>query len=436
MVPHTTGTAATRADVPLTPDAPLSSKELTWMAYDIGNSAFVLLTTAVAPIYAQGLIKAAGHEDIVSVWGYTQTAAALIAALLMPILGTLADVEGQKIRFYIGFTGTAILVCAAMALPLAWLAFLGFYVIARICLNASMTFYDSMLVDTTSTARMNKISAYGYAAGYIGSVIPFIACLALIMLGPDTLGISQNVATRISFALTALWWLAFTIPLVRSYHQRHFRVPADQARTALRGTFSELAATLRALAKNRTLLFFMIAFFFYIDAVNTVISMSTSYGTQLGISSTQMVIALLVTQFVAFPSTIAYGKISARVGARPMIIASVLAYLAIVFFAAFFLHSSTEFWVLAVLVGLFQGGIQALSRSYYGSLIPKERANEYYGFFDIFGKTASVLGTFLVATITTLTHNASLGVLSIGALLVLALIFLLLPSGRKAKSHA
>lgn len=435
MVPLTRSKAAGEADMPLTPDAPLSSKERKWMAYDIGNSAFVLLTTAVAPIYAQGLMKAAGHEDIVSVWGYTQTAAALVAAVLMPILGTLADVEGKKIRFYIGFTGTAILACAAMALPLAWLPFLVFYVIARIGLNASMTFYDSMLVDTTSTARMNKVSAYGYAAGYIGSVIPFIACLALIMFGPDALGISPSLATRISFALTALWWLAFTIPLVRSYRQRNFRVPASQARAAMRGTFAELGGTLKALAKNRTLLYFMIAFFFYIDAVNTVISMSTSYGTQLGIGSTQMVIALLVTQFVAFPSTIAYGRISSRVGARPMIIASVLAYIGIVFFAAFFLRSATEFWILAVLVGLFQGGIQALSRSYYGSLIPKERANEYYGFFDIFGKTASVLGTFLVATITTLTHNASLGVLSIGVLLVLALLFFLLPSGEKVNSH-
>ena len=169
----------------------------------------------------------------------------------------------------------------------------------------------------------------------------------------------------------------------------------------------------------------MIAFFFYIDAVNTVISMSTSYGTQLGIDSTQLVIALLVTQFVAFPCAILYGRLAGRFGAKRMIVIAVIAYLGIVMFAAFFLKTAVEFWILAILVGMFQGGIQALSRSYYGKIIPKDHANEYYGFYDIFGKTASVLGTFLVATTTAVTGNASAGVLSIAVLLAAALVLLL-----------
>ena len=150
----------------------------------------------------------------------------------------------------------------------------------------------------------------------------------------------------------------------------------------------------------------MIAFFFYIDAVNTVISMSTSYGAELGIDSTQLVVALLVTQFVAFPCAILYGRLAGRFGCKVMITAAVVAYMCIVFFAAFFLKSAVEFWILAILVGMFQGGIQALSRSYYGKIIPKDHANEYYGFYDIFGKTASIIGTFLVATTTSLTGNA------------------------------
>lgn len=170
----------------------------------------------------------------------------------------------------------------------------------------------------------------------------------------------------------------------------------------------------------------MIAFFFYIDAVNTVISMSTSYGAELGIDSAQLVVALLVTQFVAFPCAILYGRLAGRFGCKVMITAAVVAYMCIVFFAAFFLKSAVEFWILAILVGMFQGGIQALSRSYYGKIIPKDHANEYYGFYDIFGKTASIIGTFLVATTTSLTGNASLGVLSIAVLLVAALVFLLL----------
>ena len=206
----------------------------------------------------------------------------------------------------------------------------------------------------------------------------------------------------------------------------HYRATAGQTGEAIRGTLAELGSTFRAIRKNKPLWMFMIAFFFYIDAVNTVISMSTSYGTQLGIDSTHLVMALLVTQFVAFPSAIAYGKLAGRFGAKTMITTAVIAYICIVLFAAFFLRSATEFWILAILVGLFQGGIQALSRSYYGKIIPKNRANEYYGFYDIFGKSASILGSFMVATVTTITGNPSLGVLSIGVLLVLALVFLVL----------
>ena len=219
--------------------------------------------------------------------------------------------------------------------------------------------------------------------------------------------------------------MAFTIPLLTSYKQVHYRATAGQTGEAIRGTFAELGSTFRAIRKNKPLWMFMIAFFFYIDAVNTVISMSTSYGTQLGIDSTHLVMALLVTQFVAFPSAIAYGSLRSF-RRETMITTAVVAYICIVLFAAFFLRSATEFWILAILVGLFQGGIQALSRSYYGKIIPKNRANEYYGFYDIFGKTASIIGTFLVATTTSLTGNASVGVLSIAILLIVALIFLLL----------
>ena len=262
--------------------------------------------------------------------------------------------------------------------------------------------------------------------GYIGSTVPFIACIALIFGGPALLGLPTVLCTRISFVITAIWWIAFTIPLLTSYRQTHYRATRDKTGEAIRGTFDELRSTFRAIHANKPLWMFMIAFFFYIDAVNTVISMSTSYGTQLGIDPTQLVAALLVTQFVAFPCAIIYGRLADRFGGKTMIVAAVIVYLCIVFFAAFFLRTATEFWILAILVGMFQGGIQALSRSYYGKLIPKQHANEYYGFYDVFGKTASIIGTFLVATTTSLTGNASIGVLSIAILLAVALVFLLL----------
>ena len=417
--------ALSTGEFPVQPAGKLTPREKRWIVYDVGNSAFVLLSTAVVPIYANSLLEAAGQDNIVSTWGYAQTVASLVIALLMPILGSIADVQGMKIRFFLGFFLTGVVMCLGMSLPLGWLAFLIVYVLATIGLNGSLTFYDSMLIDTTSNERMDKVSSHGYAWGYVGSTIPFIVCIAVIFGGPSLLGLDTATCTRISFLITAVWWVAFTVPLLRSYRQVHYRTTADHTAEAVRGTFRELAGTFRRIARDRSLLLFMIAFFFYIDAVNTVISMSTSYGTQLGIDSTQLVIALLVTQFVAFPCAILYGRLAGRFGAKRMIVIAVIAYLGIVMFAAFFLKTAVEFWILAILVGMFQGGIQALSRSYYGKIIPKDHANEYYGFYDIFGKTASVLGTFLVATTTAATGNASFGVLSIAVLLVAALVLLL-----------
>ena len=425
--------ALSTGEFPVQPAGKLTRREKQWIVYDVGNSAFVLLSTAVVPIYANSLLEAAGQDNIVSTWGYAQTIASLVIALLMPVLGSIADVQGMKIRFFLGFFLTGVVMCLGMSLPLGWLAFLIVYVLATIGLNGSLTFYDSMLIDTTANDRMDKVSSHGYAWGYVGSTVPFIVCIAVIFGGPALLGLDTATCTRVSFLITAVWWVAFTIPLLRSYRQIHYRTTADHTAEAVRGTFRELAGTFGKIARNKSLLLFMIAFFFYIDAVNTVISMSTSYGTQLGIDSTQLVVALLVTQFVAFPCAILYGRLAGRFGAKTMIVIAVIAYLGIVMFAAFFLKSAVEFWILAILVGMFQGGIQALSRSYYGKIIPKDHANEYYGFYDIFGKTASVLGTFLVATTTAVTGNASVGVLSIAVLLVAALALLLIQKDPTAK---
>ena len=415
-----------RGDSSVPPSGKLTSREKRWIVYDVGNSAFVLLSTAVIPIYANSLLEAAGQDNIVSTWGYAQTIASLVIAVMMPLLGSIADVQGMKVKFFLGFFLTGVVMCCAMALPLGWLAFLIVYVLATIGLNGSLTFYDSMLIDTTSNERMDKVSSHGYGWGYVGSTVPFLVCIALIFGGPALLGLETVLCTRISFVITAIWWVAFTIPLVTSYRQTHYRATREHLGEAIRGTFRELGATFGKIRRDKSLWMFMLAFFFYIDAVNTVITMSTSYGTQLGLDSTQLVIALLVTQFVAFPCAILYGRLAGRFGAKRMILVAVVAYMCIVFFAAFFLKTEAQFWILAILVGMFQGGIQALSRSYYGKIIPKDHANEYYGFYDIFGKTASILGTFLVATTTTLTGNASIGVLSIAILLVAALVFLTL----------
>ena len=402
--------------------------ERNWVMYDVGNSALVLLNTSVVPIYFNAINTGASAADLVSAWANAQTVASLVVALLMPVLGSLADYAGNKIKFFIGFFLTGLVLCLAQAIPMSAMVFLAVYVVCTIGLNSSMTFYDAMLTDVTTDDRMDAVSSSGYAWGYVGSTVPFILCIALIFGGPSLLGLDTMLCTRLSFIITGVWWLVFTLPLIRTYKQRYGkeRTAGDTLGNIVRTTFTGLAGTMRRIAQERVLLVYMVAFFFYIDAVNTVISMSTSYGTQLGIDSTQLVVALLVTQFVAFPCAIIYGRLAGRFGCKPMIMVAVVAYMGIVFFATFFLKEALEFWILAILVGMFQGGIQALSRSYYGKIIPKEHANEYYGLYDIFGKTASILGTFLVATTTTLTGNASLGVLSIAILLVVALVFLTL----------
>ncbi|WP_294159971.1 MFS transporter [uncultured Collinsella sp.] len=401
--------------------------ERNWVMYDVGNSALVLLNTSVVPIYFNAINTGAHPAELVTAWANAQTIASLVVALLMPILGSLADYAGNKIKFFTGFFLTGLVLCLAQAIPMSAAVFLVVYVLCTIGLNSSMTFYDAMLTDVTTDERMDSVSSSGYAWGYVGSTVPFILCIALIFGGPSILGLDTLTCTRLTFLITGAWWLAFTIPLLRAYKQRFGKEREGGAAGVLHNialTFKGLLTTMRRIAHDRVLLVFMVAFFFYIDGVHTVISMASSYGAALGIDSTQLVLALLVTQFVAFPSAIIYGKLAGRVGTLQMIIVAVAAYVGIVLFAAFFLKTAVEFWILAILVGMFQGGVQALSRSYFGKIIPKERSNEYYGFFDIFGRYASVMGTLLVSVVTSLTHDPSLGVLSIGILLVVGLVML------------
>jgi MFS transporter, UMF1 family len=400
--------------------------ERNWVMYDVGNSALVLLNTSIVPIYFNAINTGASSAELVVAWGNAQTIASLIIALIMPVLGALADYAGNKVKFFLGFFLTGLVLCFAQAIPMSAMLFLVLYVLCTIGLNSSMTFYDAMLPDITTDERMDSVSSSGYAWGYVGSTIPFILCLALIFAGPSVFGLETMFCTRLSFVITGAWWLIFTVPLLATYKQKYGRErgPEDTVAHIVSSAFSEVKDTMFEIAQNRAVLLYMIAFFFYIDGVHTVISMATSYGSSLGIDSTQLVLALLVTQFVAFPSAIIYGRLAGKVGTLRMIIVAVIAYMCIVLFAAFFLKTATEFWILAILVGLFQGGVQALSRSYFGKIIPKEKSNEYYGFFDIFGRYASVLGTLLVSLVTSLTGNPSLGVLSIGILLVVGFVLL------------
>ncbi len=396
----------------------LSKRERSWVLYDVGNSAYVMLAATLIPIYFSAIAEP-GSSAVVA-WGYATTVASLALALLMPFLGSLADLKGNKKKFLAGTIGTGAVSLAVMGVPGNAMVFLAIYVFSSVMLNASLVFYDAFLVDATEQDRYDEVSSQGYAWGYIGSCIPFIVCLVIVLFG-SSFGIGQLDGIRISFVITAAWWLVFSVPVLRDVHQTHFKAREEHL---FRHTLKGLAGTCKKIARDKRLLMFMLAFFFYIDGVHTIITMSTSYGTDLGIDSTQLVLALLVTQFVAFPSAIAYGRLAGRFGTKRMLLIAVFAYFCITLFAAFFLRSAAEFWVLAVCVGLFQGGIQALSRSEFGKLIPKENANEYYGFFDIFGKYATIMGTLLVSVFTQLTGSSSYGVLSVAVLFIVGFILL------------
>ncbi len=396
----------------------LSKRERSWVLYDVGNSAYVMLAATLIPIYFSAIAEP-GSSAVVA-WGYATTVASLALALLMPFLGSLADLKGNKKKFLAGTIGTGAVSLAVMGVPGNAMVFLAIYVFSSVMLNASLVFYDAFLVDATEQDRYDEVSSQGYAWGYIGSCIPFIVCLVIVLFG-SSFGIGQLDGIRISFVITAAWWLVFSVPVLRDVHQTHFKAREEHL---FRHTLKGLAGTCKKIARDKRLLMFMLAFFFYIDGVHTIITMSTSYGTDLGIDSTQLVLALLVTQFVAFPSAIAYGRLAGRFDTKRMLLIAVFAYFCITLFAAFFLRSAAEFWVLAVCVGLFQGGIQALSRSEFGKLIPKENANEYYGFFDIFGKYATIMGTLLVSVFTQLTGSSSYGVLSVAVLFIVGFVLL------------
>ena len=296
----------------------MTKPERSWVLYDVGNSAYVLLASTLIPIYFSAI--ADPNSSAVVAWGYASTVASLVLALLMPFLGSLADLKGKKKKFLAGTIGTGAVTLAVMGIPSDAMVFLVIYVVSSVMLNASLVFYDAFLVDAASSEeRYDEVSSQGYAWGYIGSCVPFIICLVLVLFG-ENFGIGQLDGIRISFVITAVWWLAFSVPIWRDVHQTHYKPREEHL---FKNTIAGLVGTCKKIFHDHRLMMFMLAFFFYIDGVHTIIAMSTSYGTDLGISSTNLVLALLVTQFVAFPSAIAYGRLAGRFGTKKMLLIAV-----------------------------------------------------------------------------------------------------------------
>ena len=406
----------------------LTPLERYWVLYDIGNSAFILLATTLIPIFFNSLANGAGlnESQYLAYWGYAGSVATLLVALIGPICGTLADQKGFKKPIFMICMLMGALGCAALGLSWSWLSFLAFFVIAKVGFSSSLVFYDAMLPEVTTDERMDTVSSSGYAFGYIGSVIPFVVCLVLV-LGSGAIGLSQGTAMVIAFLLTAAWWVVCTLPLLRNYRQTAY---VEHGKHPVADTFRQLGRTFRDAKKEKHIFLYLLAFFFFIDGVYTIIDMATAYGTALGLDSTGLLLALLLTQIVAFPCAIIFGRLSGKYDTALLIKVCIACYTGITLFAVF-LTALWQFWMLAVLVGMFQGGIQALSRSYLGKIIPAERSGEYFGLMDICGKGASFLGTTLVAVVSQATAGVTLNVfgmelqnesLAVGTLVILFVI--------------
>lgn len=398
-----------------------SKEEICWILYDVGNSAFTLLASIVLPIYFNYLVTSAGLSDerATSMWAYAASAVTLVTAFLSPILGNLADYKGFKRPLFFFSALIGILFLCSLSIPMPWLIFLILYVFSKIFYSVSLVFYDGMINDITTFDRVDMISSKGYAFGYIGSVVPFIISIVIIQFSP----LDYSISMPIAFFLNAAWWLGFTIPLAKTYKQKTYS--ESRPRSAKKRVSEVFALFTEKMDNKKGILLFLLSFFFYIDGVYTVIDMATSFGTSVGIDTMHLLLALLVTQFVAFPAALIFGKLAKKIRNDNLILISIIAYLGVSIFAIF-LKDAWQFWVLAVVVGLFQGGVQALSRSYFAKIIPVNKSGYLFGIMDIFGKGASFTGTLLVGLVTDLTNNVNLGVIPISCLFVVGLVLFVL----------
>lgn len=491
--------------------------EKSWILYDWANSVYAtIVMAAVFPIYFSNVAIGAGSSGDVW-WGYATSFATLMIAVAAPLLGAIGDFAGMKKRLFTAF----LLIGSLFTLLLAFtdniiLMLLG-YILSYIGFAGANLFYDSFLTDITTQDRMDRVSAYGFGFGYIGgSTIPFLISIALITFG-ESFGVDGTLAVKISLVLTTVWWLVFSIPFLKNVRQVYY---VDTPPSKLvKHTFQNTFKTFRDIISSKKLFIFILAYFFYIDGVGTVIHMATAYGSTLGLESTKMILALLLTQLVAFPCSILFSKFSGKIGTVKMLCVGILVYIVVCgvgFFMGYTIEphqfayeqdyavvlsenqgsvpdealeqlgskglsflsspdreekfltlsqqigreyslegnadferlvqnagrflgdptlsrnyddalglSTLLFWILSVLVGSSQGGMQALSRSYFGKIIPPERSNEFFGFFDIFGKFAAVVGPALYALFADLTGRSSIGILSLLLLFIIGGVTLL-----------
>lgn len=422
----------------------LTKQEKAWILYDVGNSAFTMVSVSLFALFFGILTKNNNISTSLSnsLWSYSASIVTLIAVFVGPLIGTISDREGMKRPIFMLLSLLGILGCIALGIPMNYILWLIILILTKVLYNGALMIYDSMLVDITSKERMDKVSTYGYALGYVFSVIPFLIGIAIVALGfqnynTTTPSMEASLACPwgylICFAINAIWWLIFTIPVFKTYKQKNF---IKKEGNLLKSSYKTLIETFKDAKKHKKIFLFLIAFFFYIDAVYSIIELAIKVSESLGVDQIQALIALIGVQFIAFPSSIIFAVLSKRIKTEKLIICCIIGYLGITTFACF-INSNWMFWVLAICVGLFQGGIQSLSRSYFAKIIPENKSGEFFSLYDAFGKGASFLGTLLFGIINQATNNANLGIIPLVFLVLIGgIVFLISLKGKNKKVNA
>ncbi len=403
------------------PAVPDRRSTWSWILYDWANSAFA--TTVMAgffPVFYKTYWAADLAVTESTRWlGYTTGGASLLVVLLAPFLGALADQGGLKKRLLLAFAGLGVGSSAALYLigQGAWELALLVYLLGIIGFSGSNIFYDALLMDVSTEDRLERVSAQGFAFGYLGGGILF-ACNVWMVSEPAVFGLADAAeAVRLSFLSVALWWGLFSVPLLLFVRARPQPGAHRRGRHLLVDSVRQLAQTLRHLRANRSAFIFLIAYWLYIDGVDTIVRMAVDYGLSIGLEATDLLAALLLTQFVGFPAALVFGHVGGRYGPGRGIQLAILVYVLVVFWA-WQMQTAAEFYILAVVIGLVQGGIQALSRAYYARLIPAERAGEFFGLYNMMGKSAAIIGPVMVGWLAAESGDPRLGILSVLLLFV------------------
>jgi MFS transporter, UMF1 family len=401
--------------------SPLFEKKvIAWALYDWANSAFATtVMVAFFPVFFKQTLAAGVAPTVSTVWlGTANGISSLLLALTAPWLGALADRGNAHVRMLAIFTAIGVLPTALLAFVNTSDAFSGLtlFVIASIGFWGGLIFYDSMLIRVAPPGRVDSVSGFGYGLGYLGGAL-LLTLNVTMYAKPAMFGLaSPDAAIRASFVTVAVWWLVFAIPLLRQPSMSGAGPSIGLGRAAREG-LAELLRTFREVSKFRPVILFLLAYWMYIDGVNTIMKMAVDYGLALGFPANSLIIAILMIQFIGFPMTLLFGWLGDRISPLLGIFVAIAVYGAVTFYAVL-MTSVSEFYIMSAAIGCVQGAIQAMSRSYYSRLIPADRASEFFGFYNMMGKFAAVLGPFLMAATAAITGNSRTAILSVAVLFV------------------